>query len=105
MEREKFDSLVPEVFRALGELYAQKPALFWDYLFHVSKYLLEIFAYFHQLQEFEDFEYGLDDLVSPLLESFIHSTDPQALRELVEELAKVRGYLKQELEFRGSPRL
>ncbi len=104
MKRKKFDSLVPVFFCVLGKFYAQKPALFWDYLFHVSKYLLEIFAYFHQLQEFEDFEYGLDDLVSPLLESFIHSTDPQALRELVEELAKVRDYLKQELGFRGSPR-
>jgi len=39
-----------------------------------------------------------------LLENFIHSKDPQALRELVEELAKVRAYLKQELEFRSSPR-
>ena len=105
MKREKFESLVPEFFCALGELYAQKPALFWDYLFHIVQDLLKIFAHLHQLEEFEDFEYGLDDLVSPLLENFIHSKDPQALRELVEELAKVRAYLKQELEFRSSPRL
>ncbi len=104
MEREKFESLVPEFFSALGELYAQKPALFWDYLFHIVQDLLRIFALFHQLEEFEDFEYGLDDLVSPLLEEFISRKDPKALRELVEELAKVRAYLKQELEFRGSPR-
>jgi uncharacterized FlaG/YvyC family protein len=34
----------------------------------------------------------------------LQSKNPKALRELVEELAKVREYLKQELEFRGSPR-
>jgi hypothetical protein len=104
MKREKFESLVPEFFCVLGELYTQKPALFWDYLVHITTDLVSIFACFRRLQEFKDFEYGLDDLVSPLLESFIQSKDPQALRELVEELAKVRAYLKQELEFRGSPR-
>jgi hypothetical protein len=103
MKRERFDSLVPEFFCALGKLYAEDPPFFWDYLFHIAKDLLSIFAYFHQLKEVEDFEYGLDDLVSPLLENFIQSKDPQALRELVEELAKVRAYLKQELEFRSSP--
>ncbi len=104
MKREKFEGLVPEFFCALGELYAQKPALFWDYLFHIVQDLLRIFARLHELEKFEDFECGLDDLVSPLLEEFISRKDPKALRELVEELAKVRDYLKQELEFRGSPR-
>ncbi len=105
MKRKKFDSLVPVFFCVLGKFYAQKPAFFWDYLFHVSKYLLEIVVYFQQLEMFDDFEYGLDDLVYPLLENFIHSQDPQALRELVEELAKVRAFLRQELDFRGCPRL
>jgi len=104
MKREKFESLVPEFFCALGRLYDQKPAFFWGNLFHVVKHLLEIFACFQQLKDFEDFEYGLDDLVSPLLEEFIRSEDPNALRELMVELAKVRAYLKQELELRNSPR-
>ena len=104
MKKERFESLVPEFFRVLGELYAKNPPFFWDYLFHIVQDLLRIFACLHQLKEFEDFEYGLDDLVSPLFENFIQSKDPQALRELVEELAKVRMFLKQELEFRGSPR-
>jgi len=104
MKRERFDSLVPEFFCALGKLYAENPPFFWDYLFHIVQDLLRIFASLHQLKEFEDFKYGLDDLVSPLFEEFISRKDPQALRELVEELAKVRAYFKQELEFRGSLR-
>jgi hypothetical protein len=102
MKRERFDSLVPEFFCALGKLYAENPPFLWAYLFHIVQDLLRIFAYFQQL---EDLEYGLDDLVSPLFEEFINNADnPKALRELVEELAKVRAYLKQELEFRGAPR-
>ncbi len=104
MKREKFESLVPEFFCALGRVYAKRPPLFWDYIVHITTDLLSIFACFRRLQEFEDFKYGLDDLVSPLLESFIQSKDPQALRELMVELRKVRNYLKQELESRGSPR-
>jgi len=104
MKRERFESLVPEFFCALGELYAKSPPFFWGYLFHIVQDLLRIFARLHELEKFEDFEYSLDDLVSPLLEEFLSRKDPQALRELVEELAKVRMFLKQELEFRGSPR-
>jgi hypothetical protein len=98
MQEREFDRMVPEFFCALGKLYAHKPMFFWDYLSHIVDDLLRIFAYFHQLEKFGDFEYGLDDLVSPLLEAFIH--EDLNLRELVEELAKVRAYLKQELEFR-----
>jgi hypothetical protein len=102
---EEFDSLVPEFFCALGKLYAENPPFFWDYLFHIVQDLLRIFARLYQLKEFEDFKYGLDDLVSPLFEEFINNADdPKALGELVKELAKVRAYLKQELEFRSSPR-
>jgi septin family protein len=100
MKREKFDSLVPEFFCALGKLSEQKPAFFWRDLFYVVKYLLEIFAYFQELEE-GDFPHGLDDLVSPLFEGFINSVDnSKALRELMEELAKVRAFLRQELEYR-----
>jgi hypothetical protein len=104
MKRERFDSLVPEFFCALGKLYAENPPFFWDYLFHIAKDLLSIFAYFHQLKEVEDFEYGLDDLVSPLLEEFINNANnPEALRDLMVELSHVRRYLKQELELKSSP--
>ena len=100
MKREKFDSLVPEFFRALGKLSEQKPVFFWKDLFYVAKYLLEIFAYLQELKE-EDFPYGLDDLVFPLFEWFISSVDnPKALRELMIELFHVKEYLKQELEYR-----
>jgi hypothetical protein len=100
MQEREFDRMVPEFFCALGKLYAHKPMFFWDYLSHIVDDLLRIFAYFHQLEKFEDFKYGLDDLVSPLLEEFIHCEDPKALRELMVELAHVRAFLKQELEFR-----
>jgi hypothetical protein len=98
MQERKFDRLVPEFFCALGKLY-EKGVPVWGHLFHTIQYLLDIFAYFHQLGEFEDFKYGLDDLVSPLLEEFIRREDPKALRELMVELAHVRAFLKQELEF------
>jgi hypothetical protein len=98
MKREKFESLVPEFFRALGRLYEKDVPFFWGHLYHTVNYLLYIFAYLHQLGE--DFEYGLDDLVSPLLEDFIRREDPKALRDLMVELAHVRAFLKQELEVR-----
>jgi hypothetical protein len=101
MKREKFESLVPEFFCALGRLYAQNPAFFWGHLYHVVRYLLEILACFQELRDFEDFEYGLDDLVSPLLEEFVRSEDPNALWELMVELGKVRAYLKDELKLRN----
>uniref|UniRef100_A0A7C5T095 Uncharacterized protein n=1 Tax=Thermocrinis ruber TaxID=75906 RepID=A0A7C5T095_9AQUI len=104
MKDEKFESLVPEFFYALGKFYEKKPVAFWRDLYYVVRYLLDILAFSGQLEEFEDFEYGLDDLVSPLLEEFIKADNPKALRELMVELSHVRSYLKQELELRSSPR-
>jgi hypothetical protein len=103
MGREKFDRLMPEFFCALGRLYEKHPAFFWSHLRFVVEDLLRIFAYLQELKEYEDFTHGLDDLVVPLFEQFIHSEDPKALRELMEELARVRNYFKQELDFRNSP--
>ncbi len=104
MKNEKFESLVPEFFCALGKLSESKPYFLWGHLFHVVQDLLRIFAYFHQLEGFEDFEYSLDDLVSPLLEEFINNANnPEALRDLMVELSHVRRYLKQELELKSSP--
>jgi hypothetical protein len=59
MQERKFDRLVPEFFCALGKLYEKDVPFFWGHLSHTVKYLLDIFAYFHQLEKFEDFKYGL----------------------------------------------
>jgi hypothetical protein len=103
MKEEKFEILVPEFFCALGKLYEKKPAFFWSHLRFVVEHLLYIFGYLHQLKEYEDFKYDLDSLVSPLIEEFIEIAEhPSALEELMVLLHMVRGYLKQELEFRKS---
>ncbi len=106
MKNSKFETLVPQFFCALGKFYEQHKELLWDDLYHIVLDLLKILARLHKLEKFEDFKYGLDDLVSPLLEEFINNVShPKALNELSIRLTHVRAYLGDELRLRESTRL
>jgi hypothetical protein len=72
MEREKFDSLVPEFFRALGKVYEVKSPFFWSEICGIAECMVEIERCLTTLKGL-GFEYGLDELVSPWLEGFINS--------------------------------
>ncbi len=110
MKRGKFDSLVPEFFRALGKLYEVRPEFFWSEVCGIAECMVEINRYLTTLKGL-GFEYGLDELVSPWLEGFINSmnhpegeeilfTEPQVLafNALWLRLAGVKLCLQDELE-------
>jgi hypothetical protein len=112
MKREEFDSLVPEFFCALGKVYEVHPEFFWSELCGIAECMVEINRCLTTLKGL-GFEYGLDELVSPLLEGFITSmnhpeeeeilfTKPQVLafNSLRLELAGVKLRLQDELERR-----
>jgi len=110
---EKFDSLVPEFFRALGKYYEVNSGFFWSKVCGIAECMVDIERYLTTLKGL-GFEYGLDDLVSPWLEGFIKSMicpeeeeeipfiEPQTLafNSLRMQLLQVRDCLKQELEKR-----
>ncbi len=112
MKRERFDSLVPELFCALGRLYEVCPEFFWSEVCGIAECMVEIERYLTTLKGL-GFEYGLDELVSPWLEDFIDSinrpegeeilfTEPQVLafNSLQLRLAGVKLCLQDELERR-----
>jgi hypothetical protein len=112
MERRKFDSLVPEFFRALGKYYEVNSGFFWSEVCLIAECMVNIEGYLTTLKGL-GFEYDLDDLVYPLLKGFINSvifpeeeespfSDPQTLafNSLLMQLLQVRDHLKQELEKR-----
>jgi hypothetical protein len=72
MERERFESLVPEFFRALGKFYEVCPVFFWSEICGIAECMVEIERCLTTLKGL-GFEYGLDELVSPWLEGFINS--------------------------------
>jgi len=109
---EKFDSLVPEFFRALGKYYEVNSGFFWSEVCGIAECMVDIERYLTTLKGL-GFEYGLDDLVSPLLKEFINSMicpeeeeipfiEPQTLafNSLRMQLIHIRECLKQELEKR-----
>jgi len=112
MKSEKFDSLIPEFFCALGKFYEVNPAFFWSEVCGIAECMVEIERYLTTLKGL-GFEYGLDELVSPWLEGFIDSMNrpeeeeilfikPQVLafNSLRLRLAGVKLCLQEELERR-----
>jgi hypothetical protein len=112
MKGERFESLVPEFFCALGRLYEVRPEFFWSELCGIAECMVKIERYLTTLKGL-GFEYGLDELVSPWLEGFINSMnnpegeeifgiEPQVLafNSLCLRLHQVKLCLKDELERR-----
>ncbi len=112
MKSAKFDSLVPEFFRALGKLYEVCPEFFWSEVCGIAECMVEIERCLTTLKGL-GFEYGLDELVSPWLEGFINRMnhpegeeilffEPQVLafNSLLLRLAGVKLCLQDELKRR-----